>query len=64
MDMPYRYYANRQPDSAAARKDMADVYRNLRSENKAWARFIYRRCLATEAELSKLVLQEFGLVGP
>jgi hypothetical protein len=39
----YRFYANRQPDTAKARADMAEMYRSLRRDNPLIARLLYFR---------------------
>lgn len=39
----YRYYANRRPEAAKARKDMADLYRKMRKDRPEMARLLAHR---------------------
>jgi hypothetical protein len=39
----YRFHANRQPDVAADRKDLADMYRRVRRHSPTLARELWRR---------------------
>jgi hypothetical protein len=48
----YKLYCKRQPDSAKARKAMADVYRKLRRQNAEIARLLWQR----EKAASKIIV--------